>query len=727
MSTIKIRFSIDALDGGQEDQGVVNVTYNDGSQVHILTLRLITGPSARGFFTEVLWSSNPGNQAELDNQQAKNYAGAFNRDYAFVGVELTGGLVKANLNATVVGGDVTISSQVGQFIGAEYTGDRLVFQQVEIVNVDDIDSPELSAINSDSGNCDTIDYTFSTSQGQPPYTLKLGSSTTGANVITAWDGGDRTLSLNRGALASYTVVDSAGNYDTVNVLVPRKLAIGEFNEILSPNLNGSFDVTIENTNLVKGTTPIEYSLDEENAQQGGNYQASNSFPGILEGTYKIFIKDKYGCEINKTIVLVSGSEETAEPLVERYFDFPHANSLIVTEVLDFDSETKPNFFNTRSTNEAVGIAYKCRQKFVSTDVIRCQFKSSYPFHNITLHSCDGSMKNITPIQVQKNIGFQERVDCALFPTEDNLTGVYFDGGSSYFPDTSTVIGPSEHTEFLPDWVEIGRLVDIESLGTFSIIDIGYDPDLDRGFFTINASIQNQKNDIVQVKYNLHGYNLYECFLNVSDINSGKGILVFEKGYDIDKLDGNPWASEEIVVIEDDKDHILFKWKNSYNVADLVFVSGYEGVNRIEGRLRPIFDGNSEGYDGDNNYFSTKEELYLRNRFVAEFLTSKQVYKLCIVTALDGFSANGLPCRRNKTPEITEIGDTNLFKFSCDLAMTGNILGEQRNEIVLNPTTGNEDGGSYADLPEAPVYDSKIRLNIENSGFVTVDGKFINIE
>lgn len=703
MSTLTISFNTQALDFSPLNRGKVDIVVNIGGSDITLTERLTQSVSSTRYFQEVAWVS--GQETTLDNQQAQNFATSFNRDYKDIGG------VK-NLGAIVSGDTVTITLKTGTFESVNYDGNVLVVGDLTIVNSDQSIILALNVNASNVGNCNTIDYSATLSGGESPYVIKNGTSTINSN----WDGNLLNIQLNRGTLNTINATDSDGNSKSITINVPRKLAIGEFKES-SVQYDGYSDVLITNVNPVSGTTPITYALESLGSTSGLSYQESNAFSGIIPNSYELFVKDKFGCVVTKTITINDLNVSNEDSFI-KYFDISEGNSILFAPYSSFDADNKKNFKNTSSRNELTGIRYNAKHRFVATDNnIGTQFKSSYPYHIITLHRCNGTKKDIPFIAISKNIGSKERVD-VKFAKIDGKNTFYFDGGNEYEPNTTTIIGASEYVSYSPDWAKTGQLVFFDSLGGFEILEEGYSQDLGKGYFVtdLNTTLTD---GIAQATFNKHDYDTYEFYLNMSDVTD-KGVIVIEYGYSFTEVEPIPWVSETIERIEDSDDDILIKWSNYKNIDPIVFQSGIEMMARIRGVFRPIFKGESETTDGDSKVYSIDQTLYQNYRLEIDYLTAKQVYQLCIATGVE-LEVNNVILTRLSFPEIEQLGQSNYFTFKVDLGYSGNILGVVEDEYVLNVSTGVIGGGTAKTVSN----DDRFRLNLD-SGFVTVGGDFIAV-
>jgi hypothetical protein len=121
---------------------------------------------------------------------------------------------------------------------------------------------------------------------------------TSSVVISATGGtapyvGTGTFTVNAGTY-EYIVTDATGSRDTVNVTINQPTLITA--TVTSGTIaisGGSTTATV--SNVVGGTgNAYTYSLD------GGAFQSSNTFSGVLAGSHAIRIKDINGCIISKS-------------------------------------------------------------------------------------------------------------------------------------------------------------------------------------------------------------------------------------------------------------------------------------------------------------------------------------------------------------------------------------------------------------------------------------------
>lgn len=712
-STLVITLSTQVLDGGQSNRGAINIVFNDGTTPYPINETLTQLNLGSGYFKEVPFQA--GLETTTNNQQAVNYAIAFNRDHRNVGGN-------QNLGAKVVDNVITITAKNGIFDSAAYTGDILIYGDV-ITNGTIAPNVTFTSAIQATGDCSNVDYLVTASNELQPYTLKVNN----VDVLVGWDGSATTIPLTRSLLISTLELhDANGLVKSSTQNVPRNLIASEFKKTTIPFI-GYSDITINESNPVNNTSPIEYTLSDSDGANKGVFQVSNSFPNLLNGTYRLYIKDKYGCEVFKTISV--SDTDAAESEDFKHLSASAYNSLSFAKPVDYDSFNKKNHTNTISSNENIPIREVGFHKFIEEDIIKTQFRSSYPFIVVTLFNCDGTKSNIQFQKIQQNIGAIERVDCKLFPIEGKIA-VYFDGGNEYDANTLVVKNASPYPVNLPNWANVDQQVSLVSIGVKTIVGRGYDSTLQRSYFLVDGVIPASQDDIIQVVHNVQEYNLFQFYLSMIPI-AGTSWLLIEGGYSFDEID-SCLISEPIQRFIDDDEHLLIEWEGTKNIGNMVYTNASMSSSmRVKGYMRPLPTGDSENEDGDDRAYPLTQDSAVIMKVDIPLLTFNQWDKLnkaATVVKVGTFKINGLEVVRSKPMEHDELGQTNLSNISFEFALGGESTSIKKDEIITNPSTGVTGSGSTGKVTNLDVeaWDGKLRLAIDGS-FVTVDGMPITIE
>lgn len=710
MSTISFTLQTQALDFSPLTRGQIDVVFNDGNQDLTLTLRLIDAVAPSGYFQEVAWDGT----SAKDEEQAINYALAFTRDYKTVGAI---GSNPKNLVAQNSTNTVTITATNGTFVSASYTGNVLVFGGVTINNSVQTVADDITATITDTGDCTEIEYNVSAVGDNSPFRLVDSDGL----VNASWDGTLFQHALPRGTIQNLRILNPSTlvELDSVQLIVPRKLKEGDFSlDIQGYEDTNTSDIIITRDIIIANTGTIEYSLEESTATSGSNYSTSTTIAGISPGTYRLFIKDKYNCEIYKTVV-VSDFQDSNQVDQIRYFTVKEGQTIIFKEFVDHTSLAKKNYFNTGSYNEVIqGARHRALHVLDSLDppgennAIGIQFKSSYTYHYVTIHDCDGNKTNVPFALLSNNLGYTEKFDCVVFPLETGQTGVYFNGGNEYSPNTETVIGSSPYDGTTPTWAEIGQRVKLND-AILNITGTGYDQNRG-GYFIVDIETASEGSATVQVTYNKQLYNTYEAYFTPSMITS-KSVIIIEKGFSADEMDGNPWVSEQIIVKDDVDDRLLLQWGDTKNRADIVFQSGIEFFARLNGELIADWENASETFAGDSNEFSLEQTRRLGFEIYIEGITTNQITQLNIASATTGFKANGISLVA-KSIESKRLDKSNLYTWRGKFGYGINLAAIQQDEIVLSASTGVEGGGGTGTSTQIDL--SGITL------YKTSDGSFV---
>ncbi len=724
MSTLTITFQTQALDGGQNTPGLISFNLTVNGNVYLIREILWQGVSAYGYFTYIPWT---GDQINNDADQTIEYLNSFKRDHSNVGGAKNLSISMTNYN------EVTITAKAGTFSNFQYTGDYLIISS-DLDNSAQPVNKTFSYARTAIGDCSEIQYTAQAATGgTPPYRLNL----LGVDVLTGWDGNtDEAFNLDRGVAYSGNLYDSNNTIiKAISERPPRKIAIGDFK--VDVNYNSGFgDVNVRVITQVSGTTPLEYALEDSNANQTP-WQESTLFAGKLAGLYTLKVRDKYECEISKVFEVYDFSDPNNEQDQLRYFKISDFNSLSFAENVSYDFDVRPNYENTLSNQESVGLPYQDVFWFPSSSTIKTQFKSSYQIHVCTLLKSDGT-KTALPLEMtQENIGTVERVDCKVFPVYENGlnigTGVFFEGGNNYLPDSSTLAPDptSPYNGGIPEWATIGNYISLATLGTHEIVDTDlFDESRGVLFFLIAPVTTTEVSDIVQVTYNRHPYNVFRCDFPMTNV-SNVARVVIEAGWLVDGVEQieRRFDSELIKLLDSPKDFLKITWTSDVNFDDMVFSDGIECEMWVKGRIRPFPVSSSDVSEADDRVRSLKQRHRMGQRARIPVMSSKQWHKLGLASGIadDGeFRIENMLLVVTNPLEGEEIGDTNFFEVSAEFAYAGENLAVKADEIILNPTTGIEGSGLTG---KEPTNDPVLKLLRLDSGkwLQTGSGKYISLD
>ncbi len=274
-------------------------------------------------------------------------------------------------------------------------------------------------------------------------------------------------------MITVTLEDSEADQASLNnVTIPRLFSIVEISEISVVTNVGGLDATVTVFMATEDFGTYQFSLD------GSNFQVSNVFPAIVDGSYTLFVNDGFGCIVNTNFdVDVSQSIQAADPIAI----VPTANSMRMVQRVTTRFNTLENtlYQNEFFFNET---KHRYEQLYQTNDgVIITQFQTNYTGRSVKILDCDGNTV-ATPSIVKKsnNLAARDTRDCNVFNLGNNQTGVFFTEGNTYDPGTTDINGSYQLFGALPEFGVVGNTLVLTGgvVGSFLIKQI-----------TFNSSVQ----------------------------------------------------------------------------------------------------------------------------------------------------------------------------------------------------------------------------------------------
>jgi len=185
------------------------------------------------------------------------------------------------------------------------------------------------------------------------------------------------------------------NYDDsfeIIVRPPRKIIANDITANFR-NLQSGTTINIDVKYISDSILPLEYSLN------GNNYQSGNTFTGIAEGEYTIYVKDDFGCVSEKEITVFEYSN-----LNETVSSISEINALRFAKV----EYGKKNHKNTLSSNQLRQISRPFYHKFTNDDVVVTQFKTNAKYIDCFAFDCNGAEIKLAPIKQTENTALEAK-------------------------------------------------------------------------------------------------------------------------------------------------------------------------------------------------------------------------------------------------------------------------------------------------------------------------------
>lgn len=471
----------------------------------------------------------------------------------------------------------------------------------------------------------------------------------------------------RGVSSAYRITDTLGfeiAFDFIvgmpNIVSTKKI------DIAITNLSAGATVSITVDFISDAILPYTYSLT------GSGYQSSNVFTGLAPGSYTIYVKDAFLCVKTKDFE-VDGVTEITETILT----ISEINALRFA-VID---SNKKNHKNTLSCFELKKLTYPFIHRYLATDIMITQFKTNAQYINVYAVEANGDQTALGALQMTENIGLDALSTSTYFSLGEGRSAIYFGEVDILNPLTEAFIETTDFGFTLPEWANsVGNYVTIEGVGQVPIDSIGYS-DFYNSFvieFDIAYTGVAVERNLGAV-YNLQPYEVYESTADMAVLPELFNIVI-EVGTDSDNLDFT-YISEKIKRTVDSDKLIEIFYSDDENKGDMVYQTDIVHKMLLEGAVDYVGEQDTEGYDGDTNYFVTDNTVYDSQKFVFYRLSSEMVHKLRLVMTHLYLQINGLNYKIAEKPEIKTDINNNSKTFSVILKRGGQEFLTDDQEII----------------------------------------------
>jgi hypothetical protein len=439
---------------------------------------------------------------------------------------------------------------------------------------------------------------------------------------------------------------------------------------------------------------LQYSLDDV------NYFPTGVWESQLAGDYTVYVKDSFGCTVSKDFT-VAGGVEAENPFIEIH-DI-NSVSFSKDEVWDgLQDGIHKNFDNVLALTGINNFNYNERVVFRDEDKIRIQFKSNYADHEIYVEGCDGGEVGYNPTveKMSNNLGLYEGLDCVLHSLPNERSGLYFDSGQVY--DVNDIyIADYELFGNLPDSATIRNVVKIEGHGTFNIVDIIYDRELDKRLMVFDYDYTGDDVGVImKCHYNLLPFEVYEFDIDFSVpiIKPGERVVRLRIQF-LDNLyeEVNYYSEYCLLLQEDDYSYNKYVALNYYgtNNRSIFYLYGLSHFLRAEIEdISAIIDDGVEVVKGDSSTYITESTVNKGIKVSFSEVTYRVMMKMVLALSSENLFINGLGYVKKDGVGVEPIVNTNLYKITCELLSTNKNF-----NTSLNDDTGVDEGYKTIYIPQ----------------------------
>ena len=601
------------------------------------------------------------NQTSIDADsalQAVEYRESWNLDW-----KNEGGI--NNLPASKSGIEVTIvinndAWQVSTVTGTAVSGAYVSY----VINNDPVETEKTAVVSGwtlHASPCASIYADIDVTGGNDSYDVYIDGVLTQSAQATPLQ-----VLCTRGLRQHINIQDTLGAVIDFFTLIPSA-------KILESQITFSVEVYTSGTTITVNPIvaaievfPLEYKLE------GGSYSSSNVFAGLAAGTFTVYVKDVFGCETTKDIVIDGVSE-----VVETVFSLSDVNPIRYHDV-----ETgKPNHRNTLSCNENRQIKYPFFHRYLDADSPVTQFKTNAAYINCYTIDADLTQIPITPIKMTENLGIEAKTTSTYFDLGSGRSAIYFGVVDVLNVVTDAVEDTVDFGFSLPEWANtIGKVVDIEGIGEVLIDNIGYSDFYDS--FIIEFTIAYSGSPVTKKlysQYNLQPYEVYE-YATIMSAQPDLFQIVLEVGTDSGNIEFCKMSEKIKKVLDHDKLFEIDYW-DVVNKGGMVYQTGVQHKIRLEGITDYVGEQQTEGYDGDTDYFITNNVVYDSHKYTFFRLPGEICAKLRLIVTHDILIINGINWKLSQTPEIKGNINSNFKTFTVTLKRSGDLILTDEQELI----------------------------------------------
>ena len=527
--------------------------------------------------------------------------------------------------------------------------------------------------------CADIQVTITENDGVPAY-----SWVTPINVSTSLVADIARTAIDQ--LITVTLEDSEADQATLNnVAIPRLFSVVEILDISVVTNIGGLDATVTVFMATEDFGTYQFSLD------GSNFQLSNVFPAIVDGSYTLYVNDGYGCLINTDFdVDVSASIQAADPIAI----VPTANSMRMIQRVTTRFNTLSNtlyqdefFYNETK--------HRYEQLYQTNDgVIITQFQTNYTGLSVKILDCDGNtISTPSPVKKSDNLAARDTRDCNVFNLGNNQTGIFFTDGNTYDPGTTDINGSYELFGTLPDWGVVGNTVVLTggATGSFLIKQITFDSTVQAEVLVIDniwTSGNQSEVAIADVTYNRLPTEDYEYNVDLSTLSPGV--------YRNELLLTDARSNFPDIAFESERYRVAFEHKRTAWIdyfdspgTGINYDTGYEGHIRLRANTpeaKQLPAGEVVAFaDSGGNIQKVKDSPLMTGEMWMEGQPRYMIEKLRLIFAHKSYSVNEIEYQNEDALEVVEVPDSSLNNATIVLQQVDYEAYKEDNIIVDGPT------------------------------------------
>jgi hypothetical protein len=405
---------------------------------------------------------------------------------------------------------------------------------------------------------------------------------------------------------------------------------------------------------------LQYSLN------GTTWQSSNVFTGLLPGNYTVYLKDQFGGNANKDFEITVFVPLTISK--EEFSYISKAMSIRYKRNQEWDyNDIYRTPDNTLSCEEDCMIAYKYKQKFKPTNVVKTQFLSNYATIEANVIKNNGTKDALTVVKKINFTDIKDKRDARMYKISTGKLGIYFTSGNTYDYSTGIDNGNYALNGALPDYGAVGNYIGLGLDGWFLIEDIIYNESLNVDVLVVSKTYNGFDYPvIVYANYNKKNFNVYEFVVDFSQYNNQEVQIEILQTSVADGYTPYNYLSEILEVTDYWLDSVEIKWANETDT--MVFYStGIHNIGNFEFTTFELGkDSTLEIHKTPYASVVIEAQNYELRELLIEDVSTEIAQQLIQIALHKYICINGVRYISQEPPALEPLSKTNLYSVTLNL-------------------------------------------------------------
>lgn len=357
-------------------------------------------------------------------------------------------------------------------------------------------------------------------------------------------------------------------------------------------------------------------------------------------------------------------------VVNPYIFISQHNSIRFAKQLNWDNTYKPKTIENTLSYQEDGLNQKnYYQLFQNGDSVRTQIKTTYKGIRIEIKGCCNDFsRNIVPIKRSNYLNHYDYRTATAY-TEAGKLHLFFKTGYILDEDFN-YLEPYNLYQYIPDWLKIGKNIEVEGFGEITIDQIVWNND--EGCYVLktsqSAAISGTQTVFVTSVYNKFDYEVWEFDMGFGCLDEGKyQILITFTNSGFDTV---YYKSEMLHIKQKHENTHLFVYENSKN-HQINYSRGIQHMMRLEYEDTLSFSSEGEHivHKTDENSILLRASTFENYEMALSPLPTGMAEKVTLALTNDILFVDSRAYVTDGKPSYERLGSSNLYDLKQKLILT----------------------------------------------------------